>query len=319
LFSIRTLPARLIGRDAEPPRLTIDDIGSSKGPGFRILAESEREVVVGAIGKVWKLDIPFVEVSGPDAFARFDEPGYAKVAWALRALPRGERNARIEVEVRVSATDEESCRRFRRYFRFIGPGSRIIRRRALVSIARSVANPLPGDDLLPDAAGSLTHSIAIRAEPEAIWPWLVQMGCRRAGWYSYDALDNGGVASASEIRPELQDLAVGDVLPATPKGEDGFEVLRLEPPRLLLLGGLFDVAAKKQLPFATERPARYWQMTWVFVLERVSESETRLVVRARAAFPESGRLHALWVRPVHRFMQTRQLRNLKARAERSSS
>jgi hypothetical protein len=58
-----------------------------------------------------------------------------------------------------------------------------------------------------DSAGL---TITIRARPAEIWPWLVQMGCRRAGWYSYDGLDNGGVPSAERIVPELQRAEVGE-------------------------------------------------------------------------------------------------------------
>jgi hypothetical protein len=322
LFAIRTLPSRLRGREAETASLTIDDIASSDRPGFRLLAESEREVVVGAIGKVWKPDISFVELGGAEAFTGFSEPGFVKVAWALRVRPRGQW-ARIEVEVRVSATDDASRDRFRRYFRFIGPASRFIRRRVLGALVRELGTPeaadnerpLPGDELLHDAVDQITHGITIRAGAESIWPWLVQMGCRRAGWYSYDFLDNAGVPSAREIHPELQGIALGDVLPATPEGEEGFEVLRIDPPRVLVLGGLYDGDSNRQLPFTSERPERYWHVSWAFVLDELQEGKTRLLVRARAAFPGNGWLHASWIRPVHRFMQSAQLRNLKARVE----
>jgi hypothetical protein len=302
--------------------MRIDDIVSAERPGFRLLAESGREVAVGAIGKVWKLDIPFVEVRTAEEFLRFREPGYAKVAWALRVVPRGETGSRIEVEVRVTATDEESWRKFRRYFRLIGPASRWIRHHLLASFARELGapealeneRPLEGDDLLPDAAAQMTDAVTIRAKPEAIWPWLVQMGCRRAGWYSYDLLDNAGIESAREIRPELQNVKVGDILPATPRGEDGFEVLRVDPPRALILGGLFDPLSSSQLPFASPRPERYWHVSWAFVLEPL-DGCTRLLVRARAAFSARERLHAAWIRPVHHFMERAQLRRLAARAE----
>ena len=56
------------------------------------------------------------------------------------------------------------------------------------------------------------------------------MGCRRGGFYAIDVLDNGGAPSAREIHPDLQSLAVGDVIPATPETKDGFEVLAIEPP-----------------------------------------------------------------------------------------
>ena len=66
----------------------------------------------------------------------------------------------------------------------------------------------------------MTHAIDIAATPEAIWPWLVQMGCRRGGFYSIDVLDNGGRRSAREIHPDLQTLPVHTVIPATPRGTE---------------------------------------------------------------------------------------------------
>ncbi len=323
LFSVRTLPARLRGDQVEPKAMRIDDIVSAERPGFHLLAESEREVAVGAIGKVWELDIPFADVRTAEEFLRFRERGYAKVAWALRVLPRGESGSRIEVEVRVSATDAESWRKFRRYFRVVGPASRFIRRHLLSSFVselgapNAAANerPLPGDELITDAAAQMTDAITIRANPEAIWPWLVQMGCRRAGWYSYDFLDNAGIESAREIHPELQEIEVGKILPATPDGDDGFEVLRVDSPSALVLGGLFDPVSHSQLPFSSPRPERYWHVSWAFVLEHLGVGETRLLVRARAAFSEKERLHAAWIRPVHHFMERAQLRGLAARVE----
>jgi len=181
--------------------------------------------------------------------------------------------------------------------------------------SRDHQRPLQGDDLLPDAGGQMTDVIDIAAKPEAIWPWLVQMGCRRGGFYAIDWLDNGGTPSAREVHPELQRLAVGDVVPATPGGADGFEVLAIQPNRALVLGGLFDVEAGAQLRFADPRPPRYWQVTWAFVLERLDDATTRLHVRARASWSPSQRLHVAWVRPVHALMQTAQLRHLAARAE----
>lgn len=325
LFALRTWPSRLLGHEPEEMSLRVDDLVSSpEHPGFQILHdEPPHEVVVGAIGKVWHLEIPFVHVPDAAAFAAFDEPGYAKVAWTIELSPLGERDTRLTFEVRVDATDEASWEKFRSYFRLIGPASHFLRRLLLATLAREHGTPaskeddrpLPGDELLPDALGQISQGVTIAATPEAIWPWLVQMGCRRAGYYSVDALDNAGERSAREIHPELQRIAVGDVLPATPESDDGFEVLRVEAPRVLLLGGLFDPDHGKQLPFAAPRPERYWHVTWAFVLERLDAHSTRLHVRARASFPARGRLHAAWIRPVHRFMEAAQLRHLAARAE----
>jgi hypothetical protein len=81
---------------------------------------------------------------------------------------------------------------------------------------------LPGDDLIASPLASLTNAVTIHASPRAVWSWLAQMGAGRAGWYSYDALDNGGQASAISIVPALQGLEVGMVFPALPGATDGF-------------------------------------------------------------------------------------------------
>jgi hypothetical protein len=324
LFAIRTLPDTLAGRAAPAHAMHIEDITSRERPGFRILAEERgREIVVGAIGRVWEPNIPYVEIDSGAAFAHFREPGYVKIAWALRVVPRGEGCARIELELRVAPTDGPSWDRFKPYFRLIGPVSHFIRRHTLAMFARELATPeleadtraLAGDELLPDALAHVTHAIELEATPAAIWPWLLQMGCRRAGWYSWDLLDNEGEPSAKEIHPELVQLEVGDILPATPDSDEGFEVLRIAPPRALVLGGLFDADAHAQIPFASARPARYWHVTWAFVLEPIDERNTRLYVRARAAFSEVNGLRATSTRFVHHFMERRQLHRLKDRVE----
>ena len=324
LFGIRTIPDRLKGKR---PRLhlRLDDLVSTADrPGFQVLAEaSPHEIVVGAIGKVWQPSIPFVHVPDLEAFARFSEPGYIKVAWALRVRPEGQQASRAEFELRVSATDEDAWTRFDRYFRLIGPGSHFVRRALLAQLERELGTPesaqnewpLPGDELVPDAVGQFTHSIVISAPPEQIWPWLVQMGCRRAGFYSLDVLDNAGVPSAREIRPDLQQLRVGDRMPASPSADAYFDVLKVERDHALLMGALFDVEQHRQLPFDAPRPEKFWHVSWAFALEPLDEARTRLYARSRAAFSSSERFHGLWIRPVHHVMQTTQLRHLAERAE----
>ena len=159
---------------------------------------------------------------------------------------------------------------------------------------------LPGDEIVPDAQGQWTNAITIRGRPADIWPWILQMGCTRAGWYSYDGIDNGGQPSAERIVPELQDVELGDVFPWTPTDRDGFIAREIEPGRALVLGG-------------TPPPFR---MSWAFVLEPLDETTTRLIARCRAV-PRSiavGLLLRLF-HPVHFAMQRRQLLTLKRRVE----
>ena len=324
LFGIRTLPDRLKANNPQL-RMRLDALISTPNrPGFQILAEDPpHELAVGAIGKVWRPVIPFVHVADAAAFAAFSEHDYIKVAWALRIFPEGERASLVEFELRVAATDETAWKKFARYFRLIGPGSHLIRRVLLAQLQRELGTPeseqnerpLPGDELIRDPTLQFSHSIVIAAPPANIWPWLVQMGCHRAAFYSPDAPDKAGVPSAREIRLDLQQLRVGDKIPSTPEGDDHFEVLRLQENRLLLLGTLTDIEHQRQLPFHGPRPRRFWQVTWAFVLEPLDAGRTRLYARARGACSSHERFHAFWIRPIHHLMQTAQLRHLAERVE----
>lgn len=142
LFAIRTLPSRLAGETLDP-RVRLDDLASSsEHPGFQILIDDPpREVAAGAIGKVWHLRIPFVHVDGAEAFAAFAEPDFVKVAWAIRVIPASSTRTHVEFELRVDATTDEAWRKFRRYYRVIGPGSHFIRRVVLSEIVRAFNAP----------------------------------------------------------------------------------------------------------------------------------------------------------------------------------
>jgi hypothetical protein len=80
-----------------------------------------------------------------------------------------------------------------------------------------VAATMPGDSLLPRAQYRSTRAITVSAPPEEVWPWLVQVGYGRGGWYANDLLDNFARPSAREIVPELQDLHVGQWLAWVPR------------------------------------------------------------------------------------------------------
>jgi hypothetical protein len=176
---------------------------------------------------------------------------------------------------------------------------------------------LPSDGLIPEANRPSTHGISIAAPPSAVWPWLVQMGCDRAGWYSWDRLDNAGRPSADRILPELQGTSVGDVLPSRPGRGEPFVVLDLAAPRHLVLGAYVRLPDPTPLGWNDPPPKRFMRATWAFLLEPV-EGGTRLLVRA------CGVNRPRWLSllltpffgPAHIIMQRKQLLNLKARAER---
>jgi hypothetical protein len=150
LFTLRSLMMR--DRTGASPTIRIDDLRSSTDrPGFQILRDDPpRELAVGAIGKVWRLRIPFVHVSSAHDYAAFTRPGFVKVAWAIRVMPFDADTCHIEVEVRVHATDTQSWRKCRCYFWLIGPFSRYIRRSLLKTIARESYSRVEGGFSSPE-------------------------------------------------------------------------------------------------------------------------------------------------------------------------
>jgi hypothetical protein len=167
--------------------------------------------------------------------------------------------------------------------------------------AEEVSRSLPGDDLVARPTFNATRAITIAAPPERIWPWLVQTGLTRAGWYSYDLLDNLGRQSARRIIPELQHLAVGDIVPMSPDGKHGMPVHSIDPPRSMIWGTPGDT-------------------TWTWQLDPCPDGSTRLITRVRSRYR--------WLFPTIAFsalvefgdvwMMRKMLLNLRDRAEAAS-
>ncbi len=142
-----------------------------------------------------------------------------------------------------------------------------------------LAGPYPGAEVVPGGKRYGAFAVTIDAPPEQVWPWLVQMGWDRGGWYSWDRLDNAGRPSAREVHPEWQDLAVGDQLKFwTPAGvTDAYKVAVLEPNRFLGLLGYSDLLLRP-LDLKQPRPSAYMEGLWGFLLNELPDGRTRLVI-----------------------------------------
>lgn len=182
--------------------------------------------------------------------------------------------------------------------------SPLVRRRHLTwgATAEEAAAAMPGDELVPGAQYRPTRAVTVNAPPEAVWPWLVQVGCQRAGWYADDLLDNLARPSSTHVIPELQALEVGQWVPmgpGEPNDQTAFRVHSFEPQQWLLWS----------------KP----DSTWVWMLRPLPDGRTRLVTRVHTRYD--------WCRPLYSAfgvllmelgdfaMMRRMLLGIKSRAE----
>jgi hypothetical protein len=178
-----------------------------------------------------------------------------------------------------------------------------------------------GEDLIPGARRGATMATTIDAAPATVWPWLVQMGCDRAGFYSWDRLDNGGRASAERIHPEWQALAEGDRVLCVPDGSVWFDVVVVESERTLVLRSSLALARVRHFDPDGPPPRAFNDSTWGFHLSPTEAGATRLVVRGVArGRPDALTRLANWLfwDPAHWVMQTRQFAGLRRRAQAAS-
>jgi hypothetical protein len=169
------------------------------------------------------------------------------------------------------------------------------------------AATLPGDTLVPAAQYRSTRAITIAAPPSEVWPWLVQVGCLRAGFYSNDLLDNLARPSATTIIPALQHLQAGQPIPMSPS----------------------DTAPERTAFTVHSFQVNQWLLwskpdsTWAWSLTPTSTGGTRLVTRIRALYNWQHPLTGLTALVLMEFgdfaMLRRMLRGVKARAESGSS
>jgi hypothetical protein len=147
---------------------------------------------------------------------------------------------------------------------------------------------LPGDELVDRPAVVTNHAVTIPAPPDQVWPWLVQMGWHRGGWYTARWVDRllfpANWPSATQLVPDLQrPLAVSDRIPDGPPGTAWFVVEHVDPPRLLVLHSTTHVPAAWRA-----RLGASIDWAWTFTLAD-SRAGTRLLLRVR------GRTRPWWL------------------------
>ena len=166
-----------------------------------------------------------------------------------------------------------------------------------------VARTMAGDVVVAAPDFVATRAVTIAAPPDAVWPWLVQLGSGRAGWYTFGRIDNAGQPSATEILEQYQHLAVGDLVPMVAGTDIGLRVKELEPEHRML----------------------WWdgvgEYSWEWLLEPRDRNSSRLVTRLRIVS------HRWTKRAVYEaiaargdiIMQIKMLHGIKQRAERQTA
>jgi hypothetical protein len=167
---------------------------------------------------------------------------------------------------------------------------------------------LPGDDEVPRPQVNVTRAISITAPPEAVWPWLVQIGYRRAGWYAYDLFDNDNVPSAETILPALQKLEIGQVL-----GEEGLAVGEIEPNRHLLLAYHYP---KTEWVVKQGIWPRFGNASMCLQLNPLDGGvRTRFIYRMHCSAPVLARVFFVFFEPADFVASRKMLLGIKRRAE----
>jgi hypothetical protein len=168
-----------------------------------------------------------------------------------------------------------------------------------------IQSPVVGDDLCSAATLIATRSITISAPPQDVFPWIRQMGFGRAGWYSYDWLDNLGRKSATTIHDEWQSVEAGDKVPS---GPISFTAAIVEAPRHFVL----EIKSLRK-----NSPKLHFTLAYEL---RDDPQGTRLVTRMRshANFPLSSLFEKLVLGPGDGFMLRRQLLTISKNASKNS-
>ncbi len=194
------------------------------------------------------------------------------------------------------------------------------RRRIWGTTEDEVGKAWPGDDLVSQPKGEYMHAITINAPAASVWPWLVQIGQGRGGFYSYEFLENMigcKMRNADTIIPELQNLKVGDSIPMHPTLGNPYKVAAINPDRALILSIRVDATTGKVFEPGEKMPEKYQNMNWLFFLDEQADGTTRLISRSRNDWNQSlGNTIFFGIfGPFTLEMDRKMLKGIKERAE----
>lgn len=176
-----------------------------------------------------------------------------------------------------------------------------------------IAAPMPGDDVVPRAQFNATRAISISASPDRVWPWIVQLGYGRGGFYTYDLLDNASQPSADRILDQYQDLKVGDPVPMFHQTHGLAIAYRVDS------FDRYEWMLWVHRPHEDEQP----DSTWSWRLTPLPDGGTRLVTRMKQDYrwetPRLASFNLILMEFGDFAMERRMLKGIKVRAELTTS
>ena len=157
------------------------------------------------------------------------------------------------------------------------------------STEEELKRELPGDEIVKEVKGWYNHAVTINAAPADVWPWILQLGQNKGGFYSYELLENivgSKIHNADRIVPEFQNTAVGDKVMMTPKAAP-YIVTAIEPGRAFVLQLRVNLATQETVDAAEPLPQKFQDSSWLFFVEETVEGATRLTTRSRNDWNQS--------------------------------
>lgn len=187
------------------------------------------------------------------------------------------------------------------------------------STEEELSRELPGDDLIDNINGGITHAITIKAAPTDVWPWIVQLGQNKGGFYSYELLENIAgckIRNADTIIPEFQDMAVGDKVMMHPTMAP-LIVIAIDPGKSFTTRLRYNVENYETIDPSEPLPPKYHDGTWLFYLEEIPEGGTRLITRVTHIWNQSKMNTFLFglMGIIEVVMDRKMLKGIRKRAE----